>query len=167
MKNQLEILFGSRERWRLIKFFLLNGKTEFLAKEIIEKNKLSLKEATLVLNQLAKSQFLTTHSKQGKKFFALNKEFPFLEELKNLVVRSNVFPQCESLEKIKSLGEVKLALISGAFINYPKSKTDLLIVGDALSQARVKHLLEDLEAEMGREVNYSIMTLAEFKPRRD
>lgn len=165
MKNQLEILFGSRERWRLIKFFLLNGKGEFFAKEIIDKNKLVLKEATLVLAQLTKSQFLLSSSKQGKKIYSLNKEFPFLEELKNLVVRSNVFPQCESLEKIKGLGDVKLAIISGSFINYPKAKTDLLIVGDTLSQARIKHLLEDLEAEMGRELNYSIMTLAEFKYR--
>lgn len=165
MKNQLEILFGSRERWRLIKFFLLNSKGEFFAKDLIEKNKLGLKEATLVLSQLAKSRFLAGRSKQGKKAYSLNKEFPFLEELRNLVIRSNVFPQCESLEKIKNLGDVKLAIISGSFINYPRAKTDLLIVGDALSQARVKHLLEDLEAEMGRELNYSIMTLAEFKYR--
>ena len=165
MKNQLEILFGSRERWRLIKFFLLNSKGEFFAKDLIEKNKLGLKEATLVLSQLAKSRFLAGCSKQGKKAYSLNKEFPFLEELRNLVIRSNVFPQCESLEKIKNLGDVKLAIISGSFINYPRAKTDLLIVGDALSQARVKHLLEDLEAEMGRELNYSIMTLAEFKYR--
>lgn len=165
MKNQLEILFGSRERWRVIKFFLLNGKGEFSAKEIIDKNKLSLKEANSVLTQAAKSQFLFSHSKQGKKLFSLNEKFPFLDELKGLVVRSNVFPQCESLDKIKNLGDVKLAIISGSFINYPKAKTDLLIVGDSLSQARIKHLLEDLEAEMGRELNYSIMTLAEFKYR--
>ena len=165
MKNQLEILFGTRERWRVIKFFLLNGKGEFSAKEIIDKNKLNLKEANLVFSQAVKSQFLLSHSKQGKKFFSLNEKFPFLEELKGLVVRSNVFPQCESLEKIKNLGDVKLAIISGSFINYLKAKTDLLIVGDSLSQARIKHLLEDLEAEMGRELNYSIMTLAEFKYR--
>lgn len=165
MKNQLEILFGTRERWRVIKFFLLNEKGEFSAKEIIDKNKLNLKEANLVLAQAVKSHFLSAHSKQGKKFFSLNDQFPFLDELKGLVVRSNVFPQCESLEKIKSLGDVKLAIISGSFINYLKAKTDLLVVGDSLSQARIKHLLEDLEAEMGRELNYSIMTLAEFKYR--
>ena len=60
---------------------------------------------------------------------------------------------------------MKLGIISGVFINNPKSKTDLLIVGDNVSQAKMKHLLEDLEAEMGREVNYSLMDSSEFKYR--
>ena len=46
-----------------------------------------------------------------------------------------------------------------------KAKTDLLIVGDNISKAKMKHLLEDLEAEMGREVNYSLMDSNEFKYR--
>jgi hypothetical protein len=69
------------------------------------------------------------------------------------------------LGKIRNLGNVKLGVISGVFINNPKSKTDSLIIGDNVSKAKMKHLLEDLEAEMGREVNYSLMDSAEFKYR--
>ncbi len=66
---------------------------------------------------------------------------------------------------MKKLGDVKLAVVSGIFINYPKSKTDILIVADSVSKAKMKHLIEDLEAEMSREVNYSLMGFDEFKYR--
>lgn len=165
MKNTLEALFGSKLRWRLIKLFLLNDEKNFVVAEIAKKLKADGRNISGLLSQLEKAKFIASKSKQGKKTFATNQKFPFFSELKNLVVKSNVFPQCESLGKIKSLGNVKLGVISGVFINNPKSKTDLLIVGDNVSKAKMKHLLEDLEAEMGREVNYSLMDSTEFKYR--
>jgi len=57
--------------------------------------------------------------------------------------------------------------MSGVFLNYPKGRADLLIVGDELSRAKLKHLLESLEAEVGKEINYSIMGSEEFKYRTD
>lgn len=167
MKNQLETLFGSQIRWRIIKFFILNDKKEYTASEVINRNKIPAKSAGPVLKNLVSCQFLSSRNRNKKNFYILNKEFPFVSELKNLVIRSNVHPQFTSLEKIKTLGDVKLGLVSGVFLNQTKVKTDLLIVVDNLSRAKLRHLLEELEAEMGREVNYSIMTFSEFKYRVD
>ncbi len=165
MKNEMELLFGSRARWRIIKFFLLNEHTEFSAKEINQRNKLDWKEAAPVLSQLVKAKFLISKTKGSKNIYILNNKFYFYMELKKLVIKSNTYPQCESLRKIKKLGDVKLGLISGAFINNPKSKTDLLLVADNISRVKMKHLLEDLEAELGKEINYSLMNFQEFKYR--
>ena len=167
MKGELEFLFGSRVRWRIIKFFILNGSQQFFSKDIASINKLNVKETNQILQQLVKAKFLLTISKAKVNAYYLNKKFPFYVELKDLVVKSNIYPQCESLTKVKNLGDVKLALISGIFINHTKSKTDLLIVVDNVSRAKLKHLLEELTAEMGREIDYSIMTFREFKYRVD
>jgi hypothetical protein len=43
----------------------------------------------------------------------------------------------------------------------------LLVVGDELSKAKLKHLLESMEAEVGKEINYSVMSSEEFKYRTD
>ena len=165
MKNSLEALFGSKKRWRLIKMFLLNEQEKFTIYEVSKRLKTDGRMISGILVQLTNAGFITMRFKEKKKIYYVNKEFPFFVELKNLVVRSNVFPQCESLGKVRNLGNVKLGIISGVFINNPKSKTDLLIVGDSVSKAKMKHLLEDLEAELGREVNYSLMDSAEFKYR--
>lgn len=165
MKNELELLFGNRARWRIIKFFLLNEEVAITAKELNEKCKISPRESAKVIVQLLKGRFLFSRAKNKQKVFYLNPRYPFYQELKNLIIKSNIHPQCESLKRIENLGDVKLAVISGAFINYPRAKTDLLVVGDLISKAKLKHLLEDLEAELGREINYSLLNTQEFKYR--
>jgi len=169
MKSELELLFGSRVRWRLIKFFMLNEKISLTTAEIIERNKLDAKtskdEARKILGQLVNSKFLYSRTIKKQKAFFVNSKYSFHDELKWLVVKSNIYPQCEQLNRVKSLGDVKLGLVSGIFINNKKSKTDLLLVVDGLSQAKLKHLIEELEAEMGQEINYSLMNLEEFRYR--
>ncbi|MDD3607275.1 MAG: hypothetical protein PHQ20_00535 [Candidatus Moranbacteria bacterium] len=165
MKNDLETLFGCRSRWRIIKFFILNDNLAMTANEIKTRNKLSASESSTVIGQLVKARFLFSRLKNKQKIYYLNSRYPFYQELKNLVVKSNIYPQCSSLKRVEKLGEVKLALISGAFVNYPRAKTDFLIVGDLISKAKFNHLLEELEAELGREINYSLLSFQEFKYR--
>jgi len=165
MKNDLEELFGSKERWRLIKLFILNDDKQYTARDIIKRNKMDGRKARGIINQLVKAKFIKENVRKGKKYYTVNKDFPFFDGLKQLVVKSNVYPQCASLGKIANLGDVRLGLVTGVFLDNPHSKADLLIVGDKISNAKMKHLLEDLEIEMGREINYSLMDLPEFKYR--
>lgn len=145
--------------------FLLNEDAFFSMSDIAKRTKIKTVRSKGLISQLTNAKFISERKRKGKKFFTVNKRFPFFYELKRLVVKSNVHPQCESLNRIKKLGNVKLAVVTGVFINEPKTRTDLLVVGDTISKAKMKHLLEDLEAEMGREVDYSLMDLTEFKYR--
>jgi hypothetical protein len=165
MKNDLEELFGSKERWRLIKLFILNDEKKYTPRDIIKRNRMDGRKARGIIIQLVRAKFIKEIIKKGNKYYTINFEFPFFDGLKQLVVKSNVYPQCASLGKIRNLGNVKLGLVSGVFLDNPSAKADLLVVGDHISNAKMKHLLEDLEIELGREVNYSLMDLAEFKYR--
>ena len=160
-------LFESRVKARLIKFFMLNDKREYSQQEVVQKNKMSSVQITKELNRFEKMKMIIVRTKKGKRFFQTNTGFIFYPELKNLVVKSNTMPECRSLSQIKNLGKVRLALISGVFLNYPKGRADLLLVGDEMSRAKLKHLLENLEAEVGKEINYSFMSSDEFKYRTD
>lgn len=160
-------LFESRVKARLIKFFMLNDKHEYSQQEVVQKNKMSSVQITKELNRFEKMKMIVVRAKKGKRFFQTNTGFIFYPELKNLVVKSNTMPECRSLSQIKNLGKVRLALISGVFLNYPKGRADLLLVGDEMSRAKLKHLLENLEAEVGKEINYSFMSSDEFKYRTD
>jgi len=146
---------------------MLNDKREYFQREVVEKNKMSSIQITKELNRFEKMRMIIVRTKKGKRFFQTNTGFIFYPELKNLVVKSNTMPECRSLSQIKNLGKVKLALISGVFLNYPKGRADLLVVADEVSRAKLKHLLENLEAEVGKEINYSLMGSDEFKYRTD
>ena len=160
-------LFDSRTRSRLIKFFMLNDKQPYSMKELVKKNKISSTQIGREVARMERIKMIDSKSKKGARYYQTNRDFIFYPELKSLVVKSNTLPECRSLSRIKNLGKVRLALISGVFLNYPKGRADLLIVGDELSSAKMKHLLEDLEAEVGKEINYSVMNSEEFKYRTD
>lgn len=165
MSEILEKLFGSRERARLLRFFLQNPDQLYDFSEIIKKNMIRVNQTRRELSNLVKLKFILKRSKQGVKYYQLNQDFNFYPELKNLIAKSNVYPQCRSLGNISKIGNIKLAAISGVFINYHKSKADLILVGDGISKAKLKNLMNNLEAEIGKEINFVLMTMDEFKYR--
>ena len=165
MSEILESLFGSKERARLLRFFLQNPDVPFDAPEIARRNMLKGMKIRREIEMLVRVKFIIKNTQKGKFFYRLNQNFDFYPELKNLIAKSNTSPQCKSLEKIGKIGNVKLAVISGVFINYHKSKADMILVGDNISKARLKNLMESLEAEIGKEISFVLMNMEEFKYR--
>ena len=165
MSEVLETLFGSKERSRLLRFFLQNPEDLFDFSEIVKKNMLNSGKTRKELAGLVRVRFIIKRIKQGKNFYFLNQSFNFYPELKNLIAKSNVFPQCQSLAKLVKMGGMKLAVISGVFISYDKSKADMILVGDGISKAKLKNIMNSLEAEIGKEINFVLMTMEEFKYR--
>lgn len=164
MSEILENLFGSKERARLLRFFLQNPDQEYDYSEIMQRNMLrgSVKKE---IENLVKIKFISRHSRKGKLSYMLNQNFNFYPELKNLISKSNIYPQCKSIANVGKIGNVKLAAISGVFINYQKGKADMVIVGDDIRRARLKNLMASLEAEIGKEIDFVLMSSEEFKYR--
>lgn len=165
MSETFESLFGSKERARLLRFFLQNPEQMYEFSEVLKKNMIRSNSTRRELQNLVKIRFVIKRSKQGKNYYQLNQNFNYYPELRNLIVKSNIYPQCKSLGKIGKIGNIKLAAISGVFVNYPKSKADMIIVGDAVSKAKLRNLMDNLEAEIGKEINFVLMTMDEFKYR--
>lgn len=165
MSEILENLFGSKERARILRFFLQNPEKEFSFAEVCQKNLIQRQKAKKELDNLIRIKFAQKRSKKSKTVYVLNQEFSYYPELKNLIAKSNIYPQCKSLGRIKNIGNVKYAGISGIFINYPKSKADLILVGDDMSRGKLKSLMNNLEAEIGKEISFVVMNLDEMKYR--
>lgn len=167
MAEILEFLFGSKTKARLLRFFLMNPDQEFKTADISEKNMIKSSQTRSALNEFKRNRFILERKKSGVKYYVLNQKFPFLVELKSLFVKSNIYPQCNSLDKLKTIGDVKLALISGVFLNYAKSKADMVLVVNNVSRSKLKNLMSNIEAEVGKEISYVLMNNEEFKYRLD
>ena len=167
MSEALETLFGSKTRTRLLRFFLLNPETELNVSEISKKNMLAPVQVRKELNDLKKVKFVTEKIRKGEKRYILDQNFYFLQELKNLIAKANVHPQCRSLGKVTGIGDVKLVLVSGIFLNHSKSKADMALVVNNVSRSKLKNLMSNLEAEIGKEVSFVLMNSEEFKYRLD
>lgn len=105
-------------------------------------------------------------AKQDKKYYQVNDSFVFYNELKSLLVKSQILYEKDFTDKLKKLGNIKLMLLTGFFVNDPESAVDLFVVG-SFTKERLTKLVKDLEADLVREVNYSVMTEEEFNYRRE
>jgi hypothetical protein len=103
---------------------------------------------------------------QEKKYFQVNKNFILFEELKSLIVKSQMLHEQDLLEQLKKIGNIKLLVLTGFFTGAKDAPADILIVGDA-KKDKVAKIVKELEKEVNREINYSLMDYNEFKYRRD
>jgi len=161
----LEVLFDSPIRARILKMFLYAPERDFEIK-IISKI-LNVKTALINkhLKTLSEIKFLKTKTIGGKKFFRVNSGFNSYNELKELILRINPASKEKILKQIMSLGKIKLAVISGVFMNFENARADLMVVGDKIKLNKFNKFLRNLEAETGKEINYALMTAEEFQYR--
>ena len=160
-----EALFGSRPRARLIRYFTMNPEAEFSVADIADKTMVSRSDVLREVKRLAKMKFVIEKSRQGKKIYVSNTDFPFYLEMKTLVSKLNVNAQSQVFRKLKTVGEVKLILISGLFLNYPKAKVDMILVVNNINRAKLKQALTHLEAEVGKDIRFVLMTSEELHYR--
>jgi hypothetical protein len=165
MAEILEFLFGSKVKSRLLRFFILNPDQKHTLAEIAKKNMVKASEAKRELEHFSKMKFIIERKNNGSRYYVFNQNFPYYLELKRLIVKSNIYPSSQSFSKIKIIGDIKLVLISGIFINYQKSKADILLVANNINRAKLKNFMNNLEAEIGKEISYVLMTSEEFQYR--
>lgn len=104
--------------------------------------------------------------KADKKFYQANRDFVFFNEIKALIIKSQIMYEKDFADKLKKLGKIKLLVLTGFFVGNADSNIDLLMVGD-FNKTKLVKLVKELESELVREVNYSTMTDEEFTYRRE
>jgi len=102
--------------------------------------------------------------------WSLNPDFEFFNELRNLILKSSPAEKDKMIKKILGLGRVKLAVTSGIFLENTGSDlydtvADLFIVGDDISKKKLRAFLVALEAEVGKEIKFTLMDKDEFQYR--
>lgn len=102
--------------------------------------------------------------------YALDPSFEFFPELKSLILKASPAEKDLLIKKISMLGRIKLAVISGIFLNTDtalsgSAAADLFIVGDDINRDKLRTFLKSLEAEIGREIKFGLMDKDEFDYR--
>lgn len=100
-----------------------------------------------------------------KGFYRLNKKCSYLNELRNFVLKLSPPPFPEIGKGLKALGEIKLAIASGNFLNLKDARVDLMVVGDDIDFKRFSGFIKKLESEAGEELRYVVLGTEEFKYR--
>lgn len=161
----LELILGSSARARLIKFFVLNPISKVSPQELKEKLQIDQRRVRGELDTLLKIGIIKKRKALSRSLYYLNKENQFYPELKKIVTKCTLFPQLKSIDKITKTGHVKLVLVSGVFANNLKTRADILIVGDGVNKTRLREVIREVEAEIGRELRYATFSSEEYEYR--
>lgn len=165
--STLEIFFGSKFFVRILKLFIQNPENIFTQSEVREKIKGKKDAVSGYLRQLSRVKFVISKNTKGAKKYQLNQRFSHLPEIKRLVLKEVPIADNAVSGAIKKISEIRFAAVGGVLLGNQKGSVDLLAVSDNLNKSRFKKIVENLEAEIGQEVNFTLMDSKEFLYRFD
>ena len=166
MPEVLEKLFRSKTEIRLLRLFLNNPDEGYTLSEIVNKLKTNSSLARKEMNNLVKIEFLILRKKAKKNYYYVNHNFVFYDELRKLIFKTNPTSSDKIKSQVVKLGQIRFVLISGVLINSEKGRIDIVIIGEHINKNKLKNFLSDIEAEVGKNINYSCMSTDEFRYRK-
>jgi len=162
----LEYFITSKTKRYLLKLFLTNPERQFYTREIARLTGEPLNAVRREIGHLERAGLLKSHREGNLKYFEVVKDFPFYPELKKIIY-STVGLGDYLRDRLKDSSQIDIAFIYGSVAKNQegkKSDIDLFVVGE-IEEEELHGLVSDIEREIGREVNYTLMTKKEFKER--
>lgn len=170
-------LLGGIHRVKIIRLFLLNPGQGFEAGDIAERSRTLaplVRQTILALasiDLIKKRSFIKEKTSGGKvkkkrvDGWFLNPAFPYIDNLRQLLVEGEFFKHHDIAKRFRSAGRIQLLVISGVFIKESESRLDILIVGDNLKKNVIARTIQILESELGKEIEYAVFEVADFNYR--
>lgn len=165
----LQVNSVRRELENLEKFGLLLAEPPtYIADDYLLNNNINSKSGEE--NRMEKSKLIEKkkekkeNSKQDKKYYHLNKNFVLYNEIKALITKSQILAGKNFIKSLQKISQPKYLALTGVFVNqdFP---IDIFIVG-RVNKKKFEKTISNLEKEIGKEINYSIMDLKEFQYRQ-
>jgi hypothetical protein len=177
----LNALFGSVARVKILNLFLLHQPQKYYLHPLARELKLSVDSVQRELENMIKFGLITAEKisnsqenketpepspKGEKKYFNLNKNFILYPEIKALFIKAQILSSQKFINGLQKICQPKFLALTGLFTNDLAAPTDLLIVGAVRRPAFLK-LIKELEKDLGREINFTILSEREFKYRQE
>jgi hypothetical protein len=168
MSDPLSILFGSTARVKLLRFFLFNPSKEFTFDEISKRAKLVRRTARTEISALEKAEVIVKRTVsidqpgKDKKLkalgFAVNKKFPELQALQTFLFETAPIDGKNLLGHLRKAGTIDFLVVAGVFVREFEQQLDVLIAMKKVSQSKIETAIRSLEAEIGIEIRFAVMT---------
>jgi predicted nucleotidyltransferase len=157
----------SKARQRLLAYYFTNPKARNHLRDLAERLNIDPSNLSKEFARLEREGLFRSEVNGRQKYFQLNREYPLFDEVRRIVAKTIGAARLisQSLKKVDGIGA---AYLYGSFARNQQdaaSDIDVLLIGSpsekALAQAARK-----LERQLGREINYTVLTPKEFEQRR-
>ncbi|HSH31678.1 MAG TPA: transcriptional regulator, partial [Candidatus Saccharimonadales bacterium] len=165
-------LFGSKTRVKLLSLFLNNPDRPYYVREITRKIDEQINSVRRELSNLLSIGIVKSDSANNRLYYEANQKYEHYSQMRSIF--ANIPIKTKALEdtkeddqiakKLLQTGQIELAFLTGTFVRDPHCSVDLCVVGD-VNRAKVAKVVAEQEQEMGRELNYTILTPQEYHYR--
>jgi len=171
-RDTLAKLFNSPYRAKLLRLFIFNPGVIFDKNTIATKTKIPTSRLSSELKTLRDGDIIKDRSipikqrlTRAKTGFELASNFSLTKEIRNLLNADFLEHRHDLVKRFKNCGRIKLLIVSGIFVENTDSRVDLVIVGENLKRNIIEKIIRGIEADIGRELVYSIMDSEDFRYR--
>lgn len=165
----IDQLFGSKTRVKLLHLFLNNPNRSFYVREITRKIDEQINSVRRELANMLNVGIIKSDSSNNRLYYEVNQTYQHYKPLRAIFAddklqSSAVDTSTEGgdwLKRLKPLGAVKVAILSGSLVRGSKGDVDLLLAGN-LNKTQVTKFVKELETEEGKSLNYTVMSYEDF-----
>lgn len=157
----------SKARQRLLAYYFANPDAKHHLRDLADRLSIDPSNLSRELRRLEHEGLFRSEVSGRQKYFQLNRQYPLFDEVRRIVAKTiGAVPTiARSLRGVEGIGE---AYLYGSFASNQQdaaSDIDVLVIGSPRGAA-LAEAVRKLERQLGREINYTVLTRKEFASRR-
>jgi predicted nucleotidyltransferase/predicted transcriptional regulator with HTH domain len=157
----------SQLRRQLLSYYFTNPSARHHLRDVAQRLNLDPSNLSKEFQRLEREGLFRSEVSGRQKYFQLNRQYPLFAEVRKIVTKTiGAAPLIsQSLEKIDGLDE---GYLYGSFARNQQdaaSDIDILLIGTPQESALAR-AVSRLERQLGREINYTVLSPKEFESRR-
>jgi predicted nucleotidyltransferase len=157
----------SKARQRLLAYYFTNLTARHHLRDLAERLSIDPSNLSKEMRRLEREGLFRSEVSGRQKYFQLNREYSLFDEVRSIVAKTvGAVPVItQSLKKVEGIGE---AYLYGSFARNQQdasSDIDVLVIGNPREEILAESARK-LERQLGREINYTVLTRKEFESRR-
>lgn len=157
----------SNARRRLLTYYFTNPTARLHLRDLAERLGIDPSNLSKELKRLEREGLFRSEVSGRQKYFQLNREYPLFAEMRGIVAKTIGAAQLIG-QTLKKVGGISEAYLYGSFARNQQdaaSDIDMLVIGMP-REGNLAEAARKLERQLGREINYTVMTAKEFASRR-
>lgn len=162
---RLETLFGSRTRVKLLRLFFSKPTQAVFVREISRAIDEQINSVRRELQNLESIGLVRSATRNQKKYYELNREFPLYTELSQFIIKANFLQQQELFTPLQTIDTVLYIALLGYFTQDSTADIDIFVVGD-LQKKTIETLLSDFQKRFSISLRFTMMKKDEFAYRK-
>jgi predicted nucleotidyltransferase len=157
----------SKSRQKLLAFYFINPTSRLHLRDLAARLHIDPSNLSKELVKLERAGLFRSDISGRQKYFQLNRRYPLFQEVRSIVSKTiGAVPLLA--RSLNSVAGIEEAWLFGSFARNQQdaaSDLDVLVIGVPRGES-LAVAMSKLERQLGREINYTVLTRKEFKTRR-